>query len=55
MNAALRALAALCLLRAGAGLLLPEGDTRPVVDFALGLMETLCVVNLMLNLLRGGL
>jgi len=55
MNACFRALAALCLIRAGVNLILHEGETRPLVDYALGLMETLCILKLLTELLRGGL
>jgi hypothetical protein len=55
MNAFLRALAALCLIRAGVSQLLPEGGTRAIMDFALGLMETLCILRLLIDLIRGAL
>lgn len=53
MSALIKTLAGLCLIRAAIQLILPEGSTRKLCDFALGLMETLTLVRALMNFLRG--
>lgn len=53
MNALLQVLAGLCLLRGAAEMILPEGDARGYCDFALGLLESLCILRALMGVLEG--
>lgn len=53
MSALLRLFAGLCLIRGAVDMLLPEGDTRALIDYALGLMESVFILGALLKLLEG--
>lgn len=53
MNAFLRSVAMLGLVRMAAAMLLPEGAMRNLCDTVLGLMITLCMMTALCSLLAG--
>lgn len=55
MNTFLHRIAGLCLLGMVLDLALPEGDARGFAELGVGLSMMLCMLNMLVLLLRGGL
>ena len=53
MNAFLRRISMLCLMRMAADMVLPDGTMRRICDVLMGLMVMLCMLEALLALLTG--
>lgn len=53
MNAFLRRISMLCLMRMAADMVLPDGTMRRICDVIMGLMVMLCMLEALLALLTG--